>query len=147
MKQNRFYLVQTLVTTLIMIACTLITPLNETVEPAIDQPSTTPNDSGQGTTEIEENKNAEVEIAESTDSLQPTPSQTVTSIPESADIVAPVLSAELTRGCDQRGPGAQPPKEGQSAIEFTLLDPEGNSHTLSELLTEKPVVLIFGSFT
>ncbi len=38
-------------------------------------------------------------------------------------------------------------KTGNTAIEFTLKDIEGNSHTLSSLLETKPVLMVFGSYT
>ncbi len=72
---------------------------------------------------------------------------TATPEPGTSKDGALVLSSKLSRGCEQKGPGAQPPKAGEPAIEFVLMDPEGNSYTLSELLAEMPVVLIFGSFT
>jgi peroxiredoxin len=37
--------------------------------------------------------------------------------------------------------------QAQMAVDFTLKDTEGVSLTLSDLLSEKPVVLIIGSFT
>ena len=36
---------------------------------------------------------------------------------------------------------------GEMAIDFTLNDTYGNEYVLSQLLVEKPVVMIFGSFT
>ncbi len=36
---------------------------------------------------------------------------------------------------------------GEHAVEFTLKDPGGSSHTLSELLATRPVLLVFGGFT
>lgn len=82
----------------------------------------------------------------------------------------PVLSNDLIRGCEPRPqpgsippppgmpprPGAPPPgsdvaavgiKEGVKAVDFTLKDIHGNEFTLSRLLDEKPVVMVFGSFT
>ena len=59
----------------------------------------------------------------------------------------PSLSTDLVRGCERRGPGAQGPQQGETAIEFTLMDVDGQPYILSELLKEKPVVLVFGSFT
>jgi len=38
-------------------------------------------------------------------------------------------------------------KPGDSAVDFTLKDTSGQSYTLSSLLTTKPVLLVFGSFT
>jgi hypothetical protein len=37
--------------------------------------------------------------------------------------------------------------EGALAVDFTLKDLSGRSHTLSSLLATKPVLLVFGSFT
>ena len=61
--------------------------------------------------------------------------------------VAPKLADELRRGCTRSDRGLPQPKEGQPAIEFSLLGVDGQRYTLSELLQEKPVVLVFGSFT
>ena len=36
---------------------------------------------------------------------------------------------------------------GEPAVEFTLKDVNGTPHTLSALLAEKPVVIVFGSYT
>jgi len=36
---------------------------------------------------------------------------------------------------------------GDTAVDFTLRDTGGVEHTLSDLLEEKPVVIVFGSFT
>lgn len=38
-------------------------------------------------------------------------------------------------------------KEGGKAVNFTLKDITGNEYVLSRLLAEKPVVMLFGSFT
>jgi hypothetical protein len=37
--------------------------------------------------------------------------------------------------------------EGAIAVDFTLKDPHGASHSLSSLLATKPVLLVFGAFT
>lgn len=67
--------------------------------------------------------------------------------PESAQILPPSLSNELTRGCEEKGQKAKGPDVNDQAIEFSLQDVSGNTYTLSELLLEKPVYMIFGSFT
>ena len=61
--------------------------------------------------------------------------------------ITPLLSTNLVRGCGGRDQSKKHPQEGDQAIEFALKDVEGNPYVLSELLLEKPVVLIFGSFT
>lgn len=38
-------------------------------------------------------------------------------------------------------------KAGEPAIDFTLKDINGKSHTLSALLETKPVLMVFGSYT
>ena len=62
----------------------------------------------------------------------------------------PALSVTLKRGCqslattnfDSTGLGL-----GETAVNFTLRDIQGREVRLSRLLTEKPAVVIFGSFT
>jgi hypothetical protein len=38
-------------------------------------------------------------------------------------------------------------REGELAVEFTLKDLTGTERTLSSLLGEKPVLMVFGSYT
>lgn len=74
-----------------------------------------------------------------------------------ATVVAPaesktlVLTDELTRNCQPMRTGGGFTDvglaEGETAVDFTLEDVQGNSVSLSELLAEKPVVMVFGSFT
>ncbi len=63
----------------------------------------------------------------------------------------PLLSDALIRNCGRNrtsgGFGKVGLVEGDTAIDFTLKDIHGNIVSLSELLSEKPVVMIFGSFT
>ena len=64
----------------------------------------------------------------------------------------PLLSATLKRNCqfnqplirnfDNAGLGI-----GETAVNFTLRDIYGSEYTLSGLLAEKPVMMVFGSFT
>lgn len=81
---------------------------------------------------------------------RPSPTETanpVTTIPESTQSVSLDLSSDLVNRC-ARGDETDPElKEGDRAVEFTLLDVDGISYTLSERLKEKPVALIYGSFT
>jgi len=72
--------------------------------------------------------------------------------PTNVQLEEPVLGATLKRDCqfnqsfirnfDNVGLGI-----GETAVDFTLRDIYGNEYTLSRLLTEKPVIMIFGSFT
>ena len=59
---------------------------------------------------------------------------------------APLLSGDLTRGC-QRGVGTNGLAVGTPAVDFTLDDTTGQRYPLSAMLAEKPVVMVFGSFT
>lgn len=80
--------------------------------------------------------------------VQPTAAPPVsTAVPEATVGVSPLLSTDLVRDCERRDPSAREPRVGEMAIEFALLDVDGNPYILSELLQEKPVVLVFGSFT
>jgi cytochrome oxidase Cu insertion factor (SCO1/SenC/PrrC family) len=57
-------------------------------------------------------------------------------------------ASTLARRCDQyQSFAARPMTPGQLAIDFTLKDTAGKAYTLSNLLAEKPVIMIFGSFT
>jgi hypothetical protein len=70
-----------------------------------------------------------------------------TTIPEPTQEAPLELSTDLVRGCDRRD-GTDPRlQEGDSAVDFSLMDVNGNSYVLSELLEEKPVALIYGSYT
>ena len=63
----------------------------------------------------------------------------------------PVLSTTLKRGCspaDARGNfGNAGLSIGETAVNFTLGDIHGTEFRLSRLLAEKPVMMVFGSFT
>ena len=77
---------------------------------------------------------------------RPEPAPTAASAPTEVD--GPKLSTELIRGCQRsRSPGQGGPAPGELAIDFALKDVGGKEYTLSRLLMEKPVVMIFGSFT
>ena len=79
---------------------------------------------------------------------QPTGTPPVsTGVPEAPPGVSPVLSTDLVRGCERCNSSALGPQVGEPAIEFALMDVDGKRYVLSELLQEKPVVLVFGSFT
>ena len=134
--------------TLLISACTAATTQIEVKEQTGQQTSATTPEAAQEATNLEVSQIVQQQTPTLT-VTQPPPSQQPTATSEAVivEVAAPMLSTELARGCEQKGGGAQSPKEGQPAIDFTLLDPDGNSYTLSELLKEKPVVIIFGSFT
>ena len=73
----------------------------------------------------------------------PTPSPT-------DELDEPWLSDDLKRDC-QLTPGGNFDNAGlaigETAVDFVLQDIHGSGFQLSRLLAEKPVVLIFGSFT
>jgi len=62
-----------------------------------------------------------------------------------------VLSDDLKRGCERRRPSGGFENVGlavgETAVDFTLKDVQGNTVSLAGLLSEKPVVMVFGSFT
>ncbi len=84
----------------------------------------------------------------SSPSLTPTPTTTSNVEPEE-----PVLSDSLKRDCQLtqspvRGdPESAGLRVGEKAFNFTLRDIYGTEFRLSRLLAEKPVVMVFGSFT
>jgi hypothetical protein len=70
-----------------------------------------------------------------------------TAIPEPTQGATLELSTDLVRGCDRRDGTGPELQEGDTAFEFSLMDVNGNTFVLSEMLKEKPVALIYGSFT
>jgi len=80
-------------------------------------------------------------------------------LPEASSLPAPATSVSepelptnLTANCPVSPAGTQGfnavgLNTGQKAINFTLKDTGGREYRLSRLLAEKPVVMIFGSFT
>jgi len=86
----------------------------------------------------------------------PEPSNTVTNGPEptaqvitptDSQIFSPELTSNLKSGCTKKDPKTSSPNEGELAVNFSLRDVNGVEYTLSEMLSEKPVYMIFGSFT
>ena len=66
--------------------------------------------------------------------------------------VEPVLLEELSRNCQRAETVGNDFKDvglsiGQRAVNFTLKDTQGAEFRLSQLLVERPVVMVFGSFT
>ena len=76
---------------------------------------------------------------------------TISPAPNFKETRKPELSDSLIRGCQGRRSAGGFDKaglpEGETAVDFTLKDTVGTTVSLSELLREKPVVMIFGSFT
>ncbi|MFC2022723.1 hypothetical protein ACFLTL_00980 [Chloroflexota bacterium] len=75
----------------------------------------------------------------------PSPSSSPTATPAEE----PVLSASLKRGCTtaQGGFDNAGLAVGEVAVNFTLKDIDGEDYRLSRLLGEKPVLMVFASFT
>ena len=63
----------------------------------------------------------------------------------------PELSDALKRNCQRSGPSGGFDNAGldvgEMAVDFTLKDTQGNTVRLAELLSQKPVMMVFGSFT
>ena len=84
----------------------------------------------------------------------PAPASEAAEIPSQAEVTepsGPVLLNDLARdikrtrrsgGFDNVGLTI-----GETAVDFTLKDVDGNTVSLRGLLSEKPVVMVFGSFT
>jgi hypothetical protein len=83
----------------------------------------------------------------------PTSSPNLDPVPDSAiqRPQTPIISDALRRGCRDDGKQGDFQNsglpQGEAAVDFTLRNTEGNPFTLSELLNEKPVMMVFGSFT
>lgn len=114
---------------LIMPACT--SPLDQTEELTPEEPTIQPLSSE--------------EIIEGADPIGTSiPS---TSIPSPTQEIPLKLATDLVRGCN-RNDGTDPELgENDPAVEFSLKDVDGSTIVLSELLKEKPVALIYGSYT
>jgi hypothetical protein len=61
------------------------------------------------------------------------------------------LSDALKDDCEQSRPSGGINEagipQGALAVDFNLKDTEGRDHTLSAMLAQKPVMMVFGSFT
>ena len=75
------------------------------------------------------------------------PAEEKTSVTPAVASNAPVLAGDLKRGCQGGGELSGGLAVGALAVDFTLDDTTGQSHTLSEMLARQPVVMVFGSFT
>lgn len=67
--------------------------------------------------------------------------------PAGPQTFSPELTDNLRPGCTKKDPRTASPKEGELAVDFSLRDVNGVEYTLSKMLSEKPVYMIFGSFT
>ena len=88
----------------------------------------------------------------------PTPTPTPTPTPELSEgpdsvlqeTKNPVLSEALVRGCERTRPSGGFENiglaVGETAVDFALEDVHGHTVSLAGLLSEKPVVMVFGSF-
>ncbi len=85
--------------------------------------------------------------------VTPTPNLEPSEVPDSVihETKGPELSDALMRGCERtRASGGFENvglAVGETAVDFTLQDVHGNTVSLAGLLAEKPVVMVFGSFT
>ncbi len=83
----------------------------------------------------------------------PTPTPELSEVPDSdiQETIRPILSDALMSGCERTegfgGFGNVGLAVGETAVAFTLQDVHGNTVSLAGLLIEKPVVMVFGSFT
>jgi hypothetical protein len=81
----------------------------------------------------------------------PSPGSDAFQVNSPPELEGPALSDALKRGCQRTGTSGGFQNiglaEGEVAVDFTLNNIDGNTVTLSGLLAEKPVVMVFGSFT
>ncbi len=139
---------------LILVSCaeTVSTPARKSESK--ETSNRTPSSTQIPTTELK--PAAEVESAQAETPVETSPAQTTT--PESSpnpsaeiEFGEPMLLEDLSRNC-QSAESEYNFKNvglpiGQTAINFTLKDTQGTEYRLSRLLAEKPVVMVFGSFT
>ncbi len=102
-------------------------------------PTTAPVSKEQPESDLRISENSEGSIREEKPSIPDNPSE-------------PILSNALTRDCKPGRPSGAGFEtvglsEGGKAVNFTLKDIHGSEFILSQLLAEKPVVMVFGSFT
>ena len=115
--------------TLVLVSCngTATTPSQKQEPTGTEAPVSTPSTNQMPTTESTPNSNINNELVE------------------------PVLLDTLKRNCQiNRGSGnfnQTGLAVGETAVNFTLKDISGREFRLSQLLAEKPVLMIFGSFT
>jgi hypothetical protein len=71
--------------------------------------------------------------------------------PKAGSAAGPQISDALKDDCEQSRPSGGINEagipQGALAVDFTLKDTEGRDHTLSAMLAQKPVMMVFGSFT
>ena len=71
--------------------------------------------------------------------------------PKAGSAADPQLSGALHANCEEGLPsggiGRAGIPQGAPAVDFTLKDTDGRGHTLSAMLAQKPVMMVFGSFT
>ena len=126
-KKKSLYLLLLLV--LLATACTLSSVQTEEIAP--------PEPTVRSTQVVDQQADVQVTEVVAAATAQPEP-----------DIgVAPSLSVELVRGCLRGDQTAHELREGDPAVEFSLMDVDGDTYVLSEPLQEKPVPLIYGSYT
>jgi hypothetical protein len=75
------------------------------------------------------------------------PASTPTRAPAIEETEEPVLSNNLKRDCQFTPFNNADLVVGEIAVNFTLKDIHASEFSLSQLLAEKPVLMIFGSFT
>ena len=100
---------------------------------------------------ISETESTQTETPIETSLGQPSTSESTLNLNTNDDPVEPVLLDTLRRNCQITQGNGDFDKTGltvgATAVNFTLKDINGNELRLSQLLAEKPVVMIFGSFT
>ncbi len=142
----------------IIIGCTereaALTPKQEPESASVETPVRTPSPTQIPATEMEptsEAESAQTETPVETSLAQTTTQESAPDPNTDIKLGEPVLLDTLRRNC-QITQGSDKFENiglliGDTAVNFTLKDIHGSEFRLSQLLAEKPVMMVFGSFT
>jgi hypothetical protein len=147
-----------------MLSCFLLTifgcaeatldPTQELEQAGTETPAITPSTGEVPATELKPKSEADLSETTTTDETLPEqmtdPESTLNSHINS-EPAEPILLGTLSRNCKiTRGSGnfdQEGLAVGGTAVNFMLKDINGSEFRLSQLLSEKPVMMVFGSFT
>ncbi len=141
---------------LILVGCaqTVTSPIQEPESAGKEAAMSTTSTGQESTTESKsksEDNSTKTETTDETSLAQTTKPEPAPNHDTDNELMEPVLLDTLKRNCqvtrgsgnfDQTGLAV-----GETAVNFTLTDINGSELRLSQLLAEKPVLMIFGSFT
>ena len=141
---------------LILVGCaqTVTSPIQEPESAGKEDAMSTPSAGQEPATESKlksEDNSTKIETTDETSLAQTTKPEPASNNNTDNELMEPVLLDTLKRNCQiNRGSGNFDQTGlavGETAVNFTLKDINGSEFRLSRLLAEKPVLMIFGSFT